>query len=77
MSAPSDEICRRAALRLQGEHPHWLIIWGAYSREFWAFPSLPVPRGTVVHAPHPVLLKDAICDVELAMAQAVPGWQSR
>jgi len=73
MTAPSDETRRTTARRLQNEHPRWLIIWGLHSREYWAFPSLPVPPGTYLHAPHPVLLEEAIREVELA----ITGWQSR
>lgn len=30
--------------------PAWLVLWGSYSREFWAFPCFDVPPGTLLHA---------------------------
>jgi hypothetical protein len=29
---------RRVAEELEGAHPAWMIVWGGYSRGFWAFP---------------------------------------
>ena len=46
-----DQAARQMACRLQGAHPGWLVLWGTYSREFWAYPCLPVPAGTILHAP--------------------------
>ena len=46
-----DETARQMARRLQQAHPGWLVLWGTYSREFWAYPTLPVPRGTILHSP--------------------------
>jgi len=41
---------RATADRLMAVFPHWLVIWGPYSREFWAFPCFDVSAGTVLHA---------------------------
>jgi len=36
--------------RLGQVFPCWLVMWGAYSREFWAYP---VFGGPVEHSPNP------------------------
>ena len=41
---------RELAVRIERAFPRWLVIWGAYSRQFWAFPRVGVPRGTIAHA---------------------------
>ena len=51
--------------RTQGsKHPGWLVIWGPYSREFWAFAYLHVPSGTLIHAPDPETLLTGILEKE-------------
>ena len=78
MKAPSDETCRETAQKIQSEHPHWLIMWGSYSREYTAFPLLPVPPGTFVHSPDPSMLETAMQEIELAAARdTTPGWQAQ
>jgi hypothetical protein len=51
MTAPYDPAQRRAAVRLTERYPDWLVIWGTWSREFWAFPTFGVLPGTLVHSP--------------------------
>jgi hypothetical protein len=41
---------RRIAAQLQRENPCWFIMWGCYSRQFWAFPLFSVPSRTIVTA---------------------------
>jgi len=41
------------AVRIGRDFPRWLILWGAYSREYWAYPCFRVPPGTVLHSPDP------------------------
>ena len=53
------------ARRLQQAHPGWLVLWGTYSREFWAYPCLPVPRGTILHAPDADTLATRIRETSL------------
>lgn len=76
VTSPADEMCRRMAQRLQSENPRWLIVWGPYTREYTAFPLLPVPPGTFVHSRDPRALKAAMEEVERAVAQQppAPGW---
>lgn len=59
-----DDICREVAARIESEHPGWLVIWGPYSREFWAFAYLHVPSGTLIHAPDPENLLTGILEIE-------------
>jgi len=42
---------RRSAAEIEQSHPGWVVIWGCYSRLFWAFPRFQVPEGTIVSAP--------------------------
>jgi hypothetical protein len=54
-----DDFCRRAAMRIEHDFPHWLVIWGPYSREYWAYPRFHAPRGTIAHSADPnVLARD-------------------
>lgn len=50
MRAIYDPDKREQATRIERAFPHWLVMWGAYSRQFWAFPRFRVPRGTIAHA---------------------------
>jgi hypothetical protein len=71
-----DQACRETARRIAGAHPRWLIIWGPYSRRYWAHPCLPVPAGTLVHASDPGTLVAGIRAVELAVRQdGNAGWR--
>lgn len=44
---------RELAARIERDFPRWLVMWGAYSRQFWAYPCFRVPRGTIAHAAGP------------------------
>lgn len=73
-SPPSDDDrYPEIAATIGREHPRWVVLWGPYSREFWAYPCLPVPRGTIVHAGDPDMLVAGMSDVELMAAQP-PGF---
>jgi hypothetical protein len=37
-------------MRTMEVFPFWLVMWGAYSREFWAYPCFAAPPGTILHA---------------------------
>ncbi len=41
------------AERLQRDNPRWVVMWGAYSREYVAFPLFNAPPGTVLRGQHP------------------------
>jgi|ERR1035437_816236 hypothetical protein len=47
----TDDQERQVAAEIEQSHPHWVVLWGCYSRLFWAFPYLQVPQGTIVSAP--------------------------
>jgi hypothetical protein len=38
------------AARIEEVFPEWFVMWGAYSRQFWAYPLFDAPAGTIVHA---------------------------
>ena len=43
---------QRMAARLTSVFLAWLVLWGSYSREFWAFPCFSAPAGTIFHSPN-------------------------
>jgi hypothetical protein len=47
----ADDEERYVAREIELSHPDWMVLWGCYSRLFWAFPRFQVPRGTIVSAP--------------------------
>lgn len=61
--------------RLSQAFPRWLIMWGAYSRQFWAYPRFDAPRGTIAHAADPGGLVAKMRAIELAASNR-PRWQS-
>jgi hypothetical protein len=50
-AGPLDPDERHTAARLHQCNPQWLILWGCYSRLYWAFPLFDAPPGTLVSAP--------------------------
>ncbi len=66
---------RALAARIARERPGWVVLWGVFSRRYWAFPTDPaIPCGTILSAPYPRELLAAIGQAELA---AAPGQPSR
>jgi hypothetical protein len=53
MRSPDDRDERALAARIEQVFPQWLVMWGVYSRQFWAYPCFDVPRGTIAHAASP------------------------
>lgn len=41
---------RRAARHLERNDPAWLVMYGPWTRHFWAYPRFAAPRGTILHA---------------------------
>lgn len=62
-----DRAERLLAVRIGEVFPRWCIMWGAYSREYWAYPQFRVPRGTIAHAADPGDLTAQIRAVEAAV----------
>ncbi len=60
---------RRMAGRLMEVFPSWLVLRGAYTRQFWAFPCFAAPPGTIVHAGDANELAAMIRQVQRAVAQ--------
>lgn len=51
----------------------WLVVYGPWSRVFWAFAAGPVPRALVVSASRPEGLREAMREAE-ADGAAIGGW---
>ena len=66
-----DDACRELARRIEKANPHWLVMWGAFSREYWAYHLLPVPSGTIVHAPIVEALLTGMREVELTVISSI------
>jgi len=66
-----DDACREMARRIEKANPHWLVMWGTFSREFWAYPLLPVPSGTIMHAPYVEMLVTGMRKVELTVISSI------
>jgi hypothetical protein len=55
---------RLMAQRFEHENPGWIVLYGAYSKEFVAFPRFTAPRGTIVATPDPIVLPSRLRRVE-------------
>jgi hypothetical protein len=60
------------AARLQRAHPAWLVLYGAYSRKFWAFPTFATPPGTIVTAATPTDLAILMRQAEITAGARLP-----
>jgi hypothetical protein len=65
-----DDQQQRFAAQVEQDHRDWVIMWGYYSRLYWAFPRFNAPPGTVVAAPAPGELTEAMRRAEIAAALA-------
>jgi hypothetical protein len=61
----TDDQERRVATEIERSHPNWVVLWGCYTRLFWAFPHFLAPQGTIVSAPGPDRLLADMHSVEL------------
>lgn len=64
---------RQQAVRLAEVFPRWVVMWGAWTRQFWAFPCFGVPRGTIAHSPDPSELAGRMRAVERSARDGY-GW---
>jgi hypothetical protein len=55
---------REIARHLEAKSPNWLVLWGAYTHQFVAFPRFDAPRGTIVTAIYPDALVGRTREVE-------------
>lgn len=58
---------RERAVRLGEVFPHWLIIWGTWSRRYWAYPRFRASRGTILNAADPGDLATQMRQVQAAV----------
>jgi hypothetical protein len=72
----TDDRERAAASEIERRHPGWMVIWGCYSRMFWAFPCFQVPQGTIVSARDPESLLADMRRVETEFSYRPPGSSS-
>lgn len=63
---PYDPQERELAAKLTRRTLRWLVLWGPYSRRYWAFPCFDVPPGTILDAPGPRELLTQMNSTELA-----------
>lgn len=61
-----------AAERIMEIFPRWLVIWGHYTSEFWAYPCFRTPAGTVLHAGEPSVLAGRMHLVQRAVPDGAP-----
>jgi hypothetical protein len=64
---------RAEATEIEREHPDWVVIWGCYSRLFWAFPRFPVPRGEMVSAPTGAEVLDQMLGLQAEFRHTPPA----
>jgi hypothetical protein len=60
----TDDRERLVAREIEVSHPQWAVMWGCYTRLFWAFPRFRVARGTIVSSWSPRNLLADMQDVE-------------
>jgi len=60
----TDDQQRQIASEIEQIRPSWLVMWGCYSRLFWAFPRFNVPQGTIISASNPSQLLVSMDSVE-------------
>jgi hypothetical protein len=71
LGALPDSFCRRTAVLIERDFPHWLVMWGPYSREFWAYPLFDAPRGTMAHSPNPNELASDMRAMQMSRANGI------
>lgn len=64
MGSAEDDAAREIAERLQREHPSWIVIFGAYTRQFICLPRFSVLPGLMVVALYPEAAADRMSEVE-------------
>ncbi len=61
-----DESARTIAQRIGRDFPQWLVMWGTYSRVYWAYPTFPAPGGTIVHSHDPGELTRQMREIQMS-----------
>src|SRR5690606_10114646 len=70
LASALDERRRAQAAHLDAHEPGWLVLYGPWSRAFFAFAAWPAPRALIVGARTPEALRDAMRHAETAAAVA-------
>ena len=73
MTGAYDPAARADAARFQDHCPHWLILYGPWTRLFFAFPRFPAPPGTIVSAPSIAELLEWMRTTELEARTGPPS----
>jgi hypothetical protein len=62
---PNDnDACRATAEQINQAHPQWLVLYGTYSKLYWAYPLFEMRRRLLVHAAYPDALIARMHQVE-------------
>jgi hypothetical protein len=64
---------RETATRIEQDYPLWLVMWGAYSEEYWAYPRFDAPKGTILHSPSPDDLTSDMRAIQVSGRAAGPS----
>lgn len=73
VSSEDDDACRAIAEEINQSRPQWLVLYGCYSRLFWAYPLFDMRRRVVVHAGYPDALLARMDEVERLSARKRGG----
>jgi hypothetical protein len=58
---------RQAVATLRQRHPDWMVMYGVYTRMFWAYPLFTTLPGNYVGAPDPSELDRRMTAAEAAL----------
>jgi hypothetical protein len=61
-----DDGAREIARRIELEYPRWIVVFGAFTKQFICFPRFPAAPGTVVIASYPGALPERMKYAERA-----------
>lgn len=64
MSAAEDNEGREIAEEMEQQHPQWIVIFGAFTREFVCLPRFAAPPGLKVVAIYPTAAADRMSKIE-------------
>ena len=65
MSPEEAEANRETARQLELRRPGWMVLWGAYSKQYVAFPLFAAPPGTILAAAYPPALESRMQAAEV------------
>lgn len=53
MPQDDDDVCWAVAERINQARPQWLVLWGCYTRRYWAYPLFAIRHRVLVYAGYP------------------------